>query len=131
MSVAYVTLDNPPANSYDLSVMQAFAADVDEAIASDARVVVVRSASEKFFSAGADIKAFNANSVEDNMRMIRQAHEGLSEMARTPKVFIAQYRRASSSSCRAAPSTPPSARSGRCHRSPSRIGACAKGCCSA
>ena len=36
--------------------MQAFAADVDEAIASDARVVVVRSASEKFFSAGADVK---------------------------------------------------------------------------
>ena len=58
MTVAYVTLDNPPANSYDLAFMQAFAADVDAAIASDARVVVVRSASEKFFSAGADVKRF-------------------------------------------------------------------------
>ena len=55
-----------------------------------AGAVILRSGSERFFSAGADIKAFDANSVEDNMRMIRQAHEGLSEMARTPKVFIAQ-----------------------------------------
>jgi enoyl-CoA hydratase/carnithine racemase len=52
MSVATVTLDNPPANSYDLEVMRKFAADVDEAIASDARVVMVSSASDKFFSAG-------------------------------------------------------------------------------
>ena len=57
MAVAHVTLDNPPANSYDLEVMRRFAADVDAAIASDARVVLVRSASEKFFSAGADSSA--------------------------------------------------------------------------
>ena len=36
MGVAEVTLDNPPANSYDLSVMQKFAADVDAAIGSSA-----------------------------------------------------------------------------------------------
>ena len=71
MSVASVTLDNPPANSYDLAVMQQFAADVDAAIASDARVVVVRSASEKFFSAGADVKKFLDGDVEANMEMIR------------------------------------------------------------
>ena len=47
MGVAAVTLDNPPANSYDLEVMRKFAADVDGAIDSDARVVLVRSASEK------------------------------------------------------------------------------------
>ena len=35
MSVAYVTLDNPPTNAYDLDVMRRFAADVDEAIGSD------------------------------------------------------------------------------------------------
>ncbi len=39
------------------------------------RVVVVRSASEKFFCAGADIKAFPANDVDANMEMIRLGHE--------------------------------------------------------
>jgi enoyl-CoA hydratase/carnithine racemase len=89
MSVAYVTLDNPPANSYDLSVMQAFAADVDEAIASDARVVVVRSASEKFFSAGADVKKFLDGDVDSNMEMIRISQAAFRRMAAAEQVFIA------------------------------------------
>jgi len=89
MSVAYVTLDNPPANSYDLAVMQAFAADVDEAIASDARVVIVRSASEKFFSAGADVKKFLEGDVETNMEMIRTSQAAFKRMAAAEHVFIA------------------------------------------
>jgi len=89
MSVAYVTLDNPPANSYDLAFMQAFAADVDEALASDARVVVVRSASEKFFSAGADVKGFLARSADENMAMVRRAHRVFDRFAAEAPVFIA------------------------------------------
>jgi enoyl-CoA hydratase/carnithine racemase len=89
MSVAYVTLDNPPANSYDLAFMQAFAADVDEAIASDARVVVVRSASEKFFSAGADVKRFLDGDVDANMEMIRTSQAAFRRMAAAKSVFIA------------------------------------------
>jgi enoyl-CoA hydratase/carnithine racemase len=89
--VGYITLDKPPANSYDLSFMEELAGCVRSAAEDDgAGAVILRSGSERFFSAGADIKAFNANSVEDNMAMIRQAHEGLSEIAQTPKVFIAQ-----------------------------------------
>jgi enoyl-CoA hydratase/carnithine racemase len=89
MSVAHVTLDNPPANSYDLEVMQAFAADVDEAIDSDARVVVVRSASEKFFSAGADVKKFLDGDVDANMEMIRTSQGAFRHMAAAEQVFIA------------------------------------------
>ncbi|HEV8044447.1 MAG TPA: enoyl-CoA hydratase-related protein [Rubrobacter sp.] len=90
-SVGYITLDKPPANSYDLAFMEELGGCVRSAAEDDgAGAVILRSGSEKFFSAGADIKAFNANSVEDNMRMIRQAHEGLAEIARTPKMFIAQ-----------------------------------------
>jgi enoyl-CoA hydratase/carnithine racemase len=89
MSVASVTLDNPPANSYDLAVMQKFAADVDEAIASDARVVVVRSAAEKFFSAGADVKRFLEGDVEANMEMIRTSQAAFRRMAAAEQVFIA------------------------------------------
>jgi enoyl-CoA hydratase/carnithine racemase len=89
MSVATVTLDNPPANSYDLEVMRRFAADVDAAIASDARVVIVRSASEKFFSAGADVKKFLDGDVEANMEMVRTSQAAFRRMAAAEQVFIA------------------------------------------
>jgi enoyl-CoA hydratase/carnithine racemase len=89
MGVAYVTLDNPPANSYDLAVMQKFAADVDAAIASDAGVVVVRSASEKFFCAGADVKRFLDGDVDANMEMIRVSQAAFRRMAAAEQVFVA------------------------------------------
>ena len=87
--VATITLDNPPANSYDLEVMAAFAGAVDEAIASDARAVVVRSASEKFFSAGADVKKFLDGDVGANMEMIRTSQSAFMRMASASQVFIA------------------------------------------
>ncbi|HEX3830987.1 MAG TPA: enoyl-CoA hydratase/isomerase family protein [Solirubrobacteraceae bacterium] len=85
-----ITLDNPPANSYAVE----FIAELGHAIRAadedpDARIIVVRSASEKFFSAGADIKRFLANDVDANMEMIRLAHEGLSAIARSHKLFMA------------------------------------------
>jgi enoyl-CoA hydratase/carnithine racemase len=89
MSLAFVTLDNPPANSYDPAIMQRFAADVDEAIASDARVVMVRSASEKFFSAGADVKKFLDGDVEANMEMVRTSQAAFRRMAAADQVFVA------------------------------------------
>ena len=82
MAVSYasgaITLDKPPANSYDIEYMRELGGAVDAAGADEsARVVVVRSASEKFFCAGADIKKFLANDVDANMEMIRLAHEVL------------------------------------------------------
>jgi enoyl-CoA hydratase/carnithine racemase len=70
-------------------VMRAFAADVDAAIESDARVVVVRSANEKFFSAGADVKRFLEGDVESNMEMIRISQRTFRRMAAAEQVFIA------------------------------------------
>ncbi|HEY2603054.1 MAG TPA: enoyl-CoA hydratase/isomerase family protein [Thermoleophilaceae bacterium] len=94
MAVTYasgqILLDKPPANSYDIDFMRELGAAVDAADSdSDALVVVVRSASEKFFSAGADIKAFLAGDVEANMEMIRVAHDSLGRMAESDKLFIA------------------------------------------
>ena len=89
--IGQITLDKPPANSYDLRFIEELAEAVREAGADDAvKVVVLRSASEKFFSAGADVKAFNENTVEANMEMIRVSHETLSSIAAIPKVFIAE-----------------------------------------
>jgi enoyl-CoA hydratase/carnithine racemase len=89
--VGYITLNRPPANSYDYAFME----ELGRCIAAagedpDARVVIVRSALERFFSAGADVKAFAENPTERNMAMVRLAHEGLGVIARVPKIFIAQ-----------------------------------------
>jgi enoyl-CoA hydratase/carnithine racemase len=90
-SVGVVTLDKPPANSYDLEFIEELAASVEAAARDDdVKVVVVRSASERFFSAGADVKAFGENTVEENMEMIRASHETLASLATIPKVFIAE-----------------------------------------
>jgi enoyl-CoA hydratase/carnithine racemase len=87
--VGTITLDNPPANSYDLAVMQFFGAAVDEAIASDANVVILRSGSAKFFSAGADVKKFLDGDVDGNMEMIRTSQATFKRMAAARQVFIA------------------------------------------
>lgn len=88
--LGFITLDRPPANSYDLKFMQDLDAAIEAAAADDAvKVVLLTSASEKFFSGGADIKAFLANTPEANMEMVNFAHAGLAKIARIPKVFIA------------------------------------------
>lgn len=89
-AVGTITLDKPPANSYDIEFMRELAEAIRAAGDAEAvRIVVVRSSSEKFFSAGADVKRFLANDLEDNMDMIRLAHEALAGIARSPKLFVA------------------------------------------
>lgn len=87
--VGRITLDIPPANSYDREVMTEFSAAVDEALDSGSRAVIVASASEKFFSAGADVKKFLAGDVESNMEMIRISQGAFRRMAAAEAVFIA------------------------------------------
>jgi enoyl-CoA hydratase/carnithine racemase len=87
--LGFLTLDKPPANSYDIEFMRELQSAVGDANEGEPRVVVLRSASEKFFSAGADVKRFLANDVEANMEMIRLAHDALSSIARSPKLFVA------------------------------------------
>ncbi|GMA15411.1 enoyl-CoA hydratase/isomerase family protein (plasmid) [Deinococcus metallilatus] len=87
--LGFITLDNPPANSYDINFMRELDRAIDEADASDANVIVLRSGSEKFFSAGADIKTFAASTTAQSMDMIRTAHAALEKMAASDKLFIA------------------------------------------
>lgn len=89
-AVGTITLNHPKANSYDILFMEQLDAAIDAHLANDAvRVVVMKSDLEKFFSAGADIKAFQANSTDANMKMIRFAHNALRKMGTSQKVFIA------------------------------------------
>jgi enoyl-CoA hydratase/carnithine racemase len=88
-AVGSITLDKPPANSYDIDSVRELADAIGAASSSEVRVVVLRSASPKFFSAGADVKRFLANDVDANMEMIRLAHEALASIARSEKLFVA------------------------------------------
>jgi len=87
--LGFITLDKPPANSYDLEFMAEFSEAVDEAVVGATRVVIVQSASEKFFSAGADIKKFLEGDVGANMEMIKVSQSAFRRMAAAPQVFIA------------------------------------------
>src|SRR6202048_4950235 len=89
--VGVIVLDKPPANTYDSPFLREFAGAID-----DARVdlsikpaIVVTSASEKFFSAGADVGAFAAGSPRSRFMTALMAHEAFRKMENTPLVFIA------------------------------------------
>jgi enoyl-CoA hydratase/carnithine racemase len=87
--LGFITLDHPPANSYDLAFMTEYSNAVDEALNGATRVVIVQSANPKFFSAGADIKRFIEGDIEANMEMIRVSQAAFRNMAAAPQVFIA------------------------------------------
>ncbi len=88
--VGVITLNRPPANSYDMAFVRDFSAAIDQAAKDDGvRAVVVKSALEKFFSAGADVKFFSQGTLQSNMEMVRAEHESLEKIARIPKIFIA------------------------------------------
>jgi enoyl-CoA hydratase/carnithine racemase len=87
--LGFITLDHPPANSYDLEFMSEFSEAVDQAVVGNTRVVIVQSGNPKFFSAGADIKKFLEGDVGSNMEMIKVSQAAFGRMAAAPQVFIA------------------------------------------
>ena len=87
--VGWITLDRPPANSYDPAFLEELDAAIGEVADIGVAVAVVRSASPKFFSAGADVKGFLRRSATDNLAMVRRAHQVLDRFAAEAPVFVA------------------------------------------
>jgi enoyl-CoA hydratase/carnithine racemase len=87
--VGWITLDRPPANSYDAGFLEELDQAVGQVAEAEVAVAVVRSASEKFFSAGADVKAFLERSADENMVMCRRAHQVLDRFAAEAPLFVA------------------------------------------
>jgi enoyl-CoA hydratase/carnithine racemase len=88
--IGYLTLDRPPANSYDRAFIEELGGAIDELAADDdARVIVVRSSSEKFFSAGADVGNFAESDADTNNDMVRLAHSVFDRFAAVEKLTIA------------------------------------------
>ncbi len=89
-AVGTITLNRPPANSYEINFMRDLDAAIEAANGNDAvKVVILKSASEKFFSAGADIKAFMAHDTAANMDMIHFAHATLEKIGHSHKIYVA------------------------------------------
>jgi enoyl-CoA hydratase/carnithine racemase len=88
--VGVIVLDRPPANSYDYTFLREFAGAIDDARADgDVQNVVVTSASEKFFSAGADVSQFAAGTARQRFMTALLAHEAFRKMETSPLIFIA------------------------------------------
>jgi enoyl-CoA hydratase/carnithine racemase len=87
--VGWITLDRPPANSYDAGFLEELDRCVGEVAEAEVAVAVIRSASDKFFSAGADLKAFLARTPEENMVMCRRAHRVFGRFADEAPLFVA------------------------------------------
>src|SRR6266849_2680915 len=79
--VGIIVLDRPPANTYDYAFLREFAGAIDDArLDGDIRNVVVTSASEKFFSAGADVGVFAAGTPRSRFMTALMAHEAFRKM---------------------------------------------------
>lgn len=89
-AVGILVLDRPPANSYDYTFLRSLAGAIDDARNdAEVRAVLVTSASEKFFSAGADVAVFAAGTPRSRTMLALMAHEAFRKMENTPLVFIA------------------------------------------
>jgi enoyl-CoA hydratase/carnithine racemase len=87
--VGWITMDRPPANSYDAAFLEELDGAVGQVAEAEVAVAVVRSASEKFFSAGADVKGFLERSPDANQAMVRRAHQVLNRFAAESPLFVA------------------------------------------
>ncbi|WP_299553117.1 enoyl-CoA hydratase/isomerase family protein [Seonamhaeicola sp.] len=85
-----ITLSKPPANSYDIHFFKEFeqllsTIETD----SDIAVVLLKSDIPKFFSAGADIKVFQSNTVEQNKEMVVMVNKIAAGISTSSKIFVA------------------------------------------
>src|SRR5262245_37558206 len=89
-SIAVITLNDPPANTYSYELMQQLdqailAARMDE----DVQVIVITGSGEKFFCAGADIRMLATVTPTFKYYFCLHANETLNRLEQTPKLVIA------------------------------------------
>ncbi|MFL6201412.1 MAG: enoyl-CoA hydratase/isomerase family protein [Thermoanaerobaculia bacterium] len=88
--VAYLTLDDPPANTYTHEMMR----QLDEAILKarfdkDVYVIVLRGQGDKFFCAGANINMLKSSDPYFKYYFCLHANETLNRLEQTPKLVVA------------------------------------------
>ncbi|HEV8535903.1 MAG TPA: enoyl-CoA hydratase/isomerase family protein [Candidatus Limnocylindria bacterium] len=89
-SIGRIVLDRPPANSYDKTFMEELDGAIEEARRDDAvKAILVRSANERFFSAGADVSVFAKSGLDEQNAFVVCANEAIGKLEKTPKVVVA------------------------------------------
>src|SRR5438128_8683052 len=89
-SIGHIVLDRPPANAYDKTFMEELEAAIDEAARDDAvKAILLRSAGEKFFSAGADVSVFARSGLDEQNAFVVCANEAMGKFESIPKVVVA------------------------------------------
>lgn len=88
--IAFLTLNDPPANTYSYEMMQALdrailAARMDESV----QVIIITGNGEKFFSAGANIQMLANVTPTFKYFFCLHANETLSRLEQTPKLVVA------------------------------------------
>ena len=88
--VGVVSLNAPPANAYDLTMLRELQEVVRE-VREDGRIrsVVIKSAIEKFFSAGADISTIQNSDAAGFNHFLTVAGETMAMLEETPKIIVA------------------------------------------
>jgi enoyl-CoA hydratase/carnithine racemase len=86
---AIITIDNPPANAFNLQQLQDLEEAFDEASENAEAKVIIITAAGQFFVAGADIKEMAGLSKEEGYGMIRRGQLLFSKIERSPKPVIA------------------------------------------
>lgn len=87
---AVISLNRPKANSYYKGFLKQLSKSINEASADPkVKVILLNSTNEKFFCAGADIKIFSKNTVEENAEMVLAAREVTAAITESPKIVIA------------------------------------------
>src|SRR6266581_5362450 len=88
--IAFLTLNDPPANTYTYEMMQALDAAILHArMDEDVQVIVITGNGEKFFSAGANIQMLASVTPTFKYFFCLHANETLSRLEQTPKLVIA------------------------------------------
>lgn len=88
--VGYIIINRPKANCYEINFHKQLITCLDNANSNkEVKVIILKSALEKFFCAGADIKVFEANTVEGNKEMVRHAQLAANKLTDSKKITIA------------------------------------------
>jgi enoyl-CoA hydratase len=88
--IAWLEMNDPPANTYTYEMMQQLDTAILQArMDTDVHVIILRGAGDKFFSAGANIPMLASVTPEFKYYFCLHANETLNRLEQTPKLVIA------------------------------------------